>query len=125
MGIGYILVIVVAGLLASYFFGKLAKEKGYPAAKARRYPILLMIAAVIVSLAFLGSAFLLGIMMENLRNVLSMVYMLANWFLIAVYLVVLNKAYSNMKEAPDAQKLRERMEALQKERAEAGAQSEE
>lgn len=117
MWVVYILIIVLAGIAASYFFGKLAKEKGYPAAKARRYPILLMVAAVIISLVLLGSIVVLGMMMEQMQNTLVMFHTVANWFLIAVYLVVLNKAYNNMKLAPDAEKLRERLQALQKERA--------
>lgn len=113
----YILIIVIAGMAASFLFGKLAKEKGYPTAKARRYPILLMVASLIISIVLLATMFVLGSMMKDMRNILLMMHSVGNWFLIAVYLVVLNKAYNNMKLAPDAEKLRERLQALQKERA--------
>ena len=104
------------GVVASFFFARLAAEKGYPVSRARRYPLLLMVAAVIVSLVLLGSIVLLGQMMEGFRGVLNMIFVVGNWFLIAIYLVILNKAYSNMKLAPDAEVLRKRMMEKQRDR---------
>jgi len=117
VGIGYLVGIVGAGIFASFLFARLAAEKGYPVGKARRYPLVLMGATVIISLLLLASVVILGQMAEGLRGVLGVIFMVANWFLIAVYLVVLNKAYSNMKLAPDAEALRERLMKMQREKA--------
>lgn len=105
-----------AGVFASFLFARLAAEKGYPVGKARRYPLVLMGATLLISLLLLATVVLLGQMSEALRGVLGVIFMVANWFLIAVYLVVLNKAYSNMKLAPDAEALRERLMKMQRER---------
>lgn len=114
MGIGYLIGLVVAGVVASFLFARLAAEKGYPVGRARRYPLMLMGAALLMSLVLLVGVVVLGAMAESLKNVLSVVFMVGNWFVIAVYLVVLNKAYSNMKLAPEAEALRRRMQEMQK-----------
>lgn len=99
MSIGYILALLIAGGVATVMFGRLAQSKGYLASKARRYPILLMIAAISAAVIVYISAALLGAAKPGLA---FPVYHVGNWFVISANLLILNKAYRNMKSAPNA-----------------------
>lgn len=101
MHIGYIVSLLIAGIVATVMFGRLAQSKGYVASKARRYPILLMVAAISAAAIVYISASLLGAMKPTLAFPL---YHVGNWFVIAANLIILNKAYRNMKSAPDARR---------------------
>lgn len=102
MAAGYILVLLLVGGIAVVKFGKLAAAKGYQASKARRYPIILTIAAISAAvLLYIGSV-LIGLLMPYWQSVMQSVYLVGNWFVIAVHLLILNKAFRNMKVAPDA-----------------------
>lgn len=98
---GYIIAIFVAGVVATVMFGRLAQSKGYVASKARRYPILLMIAALSAAVIVYMGAVLLGSAQPSLA---FPIYHVGNWFVLTANLLILNKAYKNMKAAPNARR---------------------
>ena len=93
---------MLIGATAAIRFGSLAATKGYLAAKARRYPLLLTLMAVAVAVALYLGSILIGMAMPHWRGGVQSVYLVGNWFNIAVFLLILNKAYSNMKSAKNA-----------------------
>lgn len=99
--ISYIFALLVVGGVAAFKFGRLAESKGYVAAKARRYPLLLTLAAISGAVIVYMGSVLIGTAMPNLAFPL---YHAGNWFVIAMNLLILNKAYKNMSAAPDARK---------------------
>ena len=101
MSIGYILVLLIVGGVAMSMFGRLAQRKGYVAGKARRYPLLLMIAALSAAVIVYIAAVLIGVAQPSLA---FPVYHVGNWFVIAANLLILHKAYGNMKSAADSQR---------------------
>ncbi|MEO1856579.1 MAG: hypothetical protein ABGY95_04335 [Rubritalea sp.] len=98
----YLLALLFVGFVAAHTFARLAASKGYQGGKAKRYPILLMIAAISAAVLLFLGAILLGLAMPHWQNPLQVVFHVGNWFVIAVNLLVLNLAYKNMKAAPDA-----------------------
>ena len=93
----YVLVILIA-VIASRRFAKLAVTKGYAATKAKKYP--LVIGAFTCFLMMFGQTVLsfLGGVTD------SVVSILFGWsvFVLGLFLVILFRAFKNMKAAPDA-----------------------
>lgn len=102
MGIGYILALLVIGLIAAIKFAKLAASKGYKPGRARGYAVVLTLVAAFFWLILLAGSFFLGQMFEPWRAGISLVFHAGNCFLIASLLVILKKAYGNMAQAADA-----------------------
>lgn len=98
----YFLVLVVIGFMAGHKFARLATRKGYQGSKAKRYPMLLMLAAIGAAVLLFLGAILIGIAIPQWQAGVSTFYFIGNWLIIAVNLLVLNLAYKNMKAAPDA-----------------------
>lgn len=101
MLLGYIITIFVLCLVTSHFFKKLAVSKGYQARLAARYPWLIGGCSALVSLLLLTVVIVLGSMLPQFQSALSVILMIANWFIIAVFLAILNYAYNEMKAAPN------------------------
>ena len=97
----YFLALLLVGLVAAYKFSRLATSKGYLGSKAKRYPLLLMIAAIGGAVILLLGSIVVGIAMPHWQAAINSVFLVGNWFIIAVNLLVLNLAYKNMKAAPD------------------------
>ena len=98
----YLLALLFVGFVAAHKFARLATRKGYQGGKARRYPMLLMIAAIGAAVVLFTGAILIGLAMPHWQGDLRTVYLVGNWFIIAVNLLILNLAYKNMKAAPDS-----------------------
>ncbi len=98
----YLLTLLVVGFVAAHKFARLAAHKGYQGGKAKRYPMVLMLAAISAAvILFLGSI-IIGLAMPHWQAAIRVIFLVGNWFVIAVNLLVLNLAYKNMKAAPDA-----------------------
>ncbi|PQJ27855.1 hypothetical protein [Rubritalea profundi] len=97
----YFLGLLLVGLVAASKFASLATSKGYQGGKAKRYPLLLMIAAMGAAVVLLLGAIVIGIAMPHWQGAVSSVFLVGNWFIIALNLLVLKLAYKNMKVAPD------------------------
>ncbi|MFT5883441.1 MAG: hypothetical protein ACI9FG_001956 [Crocinitomicaceae bacterium] len=97
----YFLGLLLVGLVAAYKFARLATSKGYLGSKAKRYPLLLMIASMSAAVVLLLGSIVIGIAMPRWQGSVSSVFLVANWFIIALNLLVLKLAYKNMKAAPD------------------------
>jgi hypothetical protein len=98
----YLLALLIVGFVAAHKFSSLATSKGYQGGKAKRYPMLLMIAAIGAAVLLFLGAILLGLAMPQWQAALQVIFIIGNWFVIAVNLLVLNLAYKNMKAAPKA-----------------------
>ncbi len=98
----YLLALLLVGFVAAHKFARLATLKGYQGGKAKRYPMLLMLAAIGAAVLLFLGAILIGLAMPHWQAGISTVYYVGNWFVIAVNLLILNLAYKNMKAAPDA-----------------------
>ncbi|MFD2159455.1 hypothetical protein ACFSW8_11130 [Rubritalea tangerina] len=94
--------ICITGAVAAMRFGRLAASKGYSASKARRYPLLLLLAAMGAAVFLYLSSSLVGMYMPQFQGLMFSLYLVGNCFLIAVNLLILRKAYRNMLAAPDA-----------------------
>ena len=58
--------------------------------------------AMSAAAALLLATTLVGVLFPHWRSIAQTVYLVGNWFVIAVNLIILNKAYQNMRAAPDA-----------------------
>jgi arginine exporter protein ArgO len=98
----YLLILLVVGVVAAMKFAKLAQSKGYQGAKARRYPLLLMIAAIGAAVILFLIVTVVGKSLPHVRSLAQSIFIVGNWFIIGVNLLILRKAYKNMQDAPDA-----------------------
>jgi len=98
----YFLGLLLVGLVAAHKFARLATSKGYQGGKAKRYPLLLMITAMAAAVILLLGSIVIGIAMPHWQGAVSSVFLVGNWFIIALNLLVLKLAYKNMQAAPDA-----------------------
>lgn len=98
----FLLVLVVIGIIAANKFAKLAGRKGYQGAKARRYPYLLMIAAISAAVILFLVATVIGKSLPQMQSLALALLVGGCCFVIAVNVFILRKAYKNMLDAPDA-----------------------
>jgi len=93
--IGFLLIILLIGFVASGKFGSLAQSKGYSSAKAKKYPWFIAGAALFCN--FLGQTLLSFVEGQ------MMVLLFICWgcFVILAECAILRKAYKNMQVAPD------------------------
>lgn len=94
--IGFILLIFFIGFIASGKFGSLAKSKGYPTGKAKKYPWFIA-----------GAGFFFNTLGQTLMSFVNgsmMTLLFVGWgcFIILAIFAILNKAYKNMQAAPNA-----------------------
>lgn len=101
MRFGYIIAILILSGISSYLFRKLAVSKGYQARKAGRYPLVLGAFASLIALLLLAAVVIAGSMMPQFQSTLSVLYVAANWFILASLLAILHLAYRKMKDAPN------------------------
>lgn len=94
--LGFILLIVLIGFIASKKFGGLAESKGYPSKKAKMYPWLIAGAAIFFNV--LGQTLMTFIS----RDMLTILFVCWGCFVILAMLAILKMAYKNMQAAPDA-----------------------
>lgn len=94
--IGFIILIILIGFIASGSFASLAKSKGYAYSKAKKYP------GFIAGLAFFFN--MLGQTLISFTDKNMHTLLIVGWgcFVILAELAILHKAYKNMQAAPDA-----------------------
>ena len=94
--IGFNLLIIIIAIFASGKFATLARSKGYPTGRAKKYPY------------FIGAgAFFFNILGQTLmsfapRNMMTLLFFCWSSVMVLVLCAILLKAYKNMKAAPDA-----------------------
>lgn len=100
----FLLILLVVGFFAASKFAKLAENKGYQGGKARRYPFLLMIAALGAAVILFSIATLIGKTMPQFQSLSDAIFFGGNSFVVGVNILILRKAYKNMQDAPDARR---------------------
>ncbi len=94
--VGFNVIILLTFVLASYRFGELAISKGYEPKRAKMYPV------------YLGfGAFFLNTLGQTLlsftsKSVMALLFCCWSMFISLILIVILRRAYGNMKTAPDA-----------------------
>ncbi len=94
--LGFILLILLIGFIASGKFSRLAESKGYPSKKAKTYPW--FIAGSAIFLTLLGQT----LMSFAGRDMMAILFTGWGCVVFLAMLVILKKAFNNMQAAPDA-----------------------
>ncbi len=94
------LFIIVIAVVASVRYVALARSKGYPSKKARKYPFYIALGALFFNI--LGQTML---SFAN-RNMMTLLFCCWSSLVVLAMIAVLVKAFKNMKLAPDVSNVR-------------------